>query len=58
MREQGRGNWWLAEQVGVSKQMVSLWRAGNRRLTDERRKQIADVLGIRPDELGDNRGGP
>ncbi len=44
--ETGRKKGWVAEKMGVSNSLVSLWISGNRRVLQKYRKRLAEVLGV------------
>lgn len=41
----------LAAALGVTQQLVSAWERGQSAPRDERRAQVARILGVTPDEL-------
>ncbi len=46
LRDQGRKQRWLAEQIGTHESLVSEWVNGRRSISEARGRQIADALGI------------
>lgn len=51
IRRKGFRHGWVAEQLGISSSYLSLLLSGARRMTDERRSRLAEVLGVPPGEL-------
>jgi len=43
----------LAEQLGVTRQAVSAWENGKKEIPEQRRKELADFLGVSESLLGD-----
>lgn len=46
LRDQGRKQRWLADQIGTHESLVSEWVNGHRTISERRARQVADVLGV------------
>lgn len=46
LRDQGRKQRWLAEQIGTHESLISEWVNGRRTISETRARQVADALGI------------
>lgn len=46
LRDQGRKQRWLAEQIGTHESLVSEWVNGRRTISERRARQVAQALGV------------
>lgn len=46
LRDSGRKQRWLAEQIGTHESLVSEWVNGRRTISERRARQVAAVLGV------------